>query len=291
MKRQISIIGLAVLFAASVMFVSCEKEDQVKKIDVSAALTVAEDDASSDNLYDDVYSEMDENVTDLEANSYVATDLKSAYAEGTKTITVSKPDTLNFPKTIIIEYENWTDKAGRIKNGKIVIVITGPYRKIGSEKTITLENFTIDSIAIEGTHTIKNLGRNGDGYLQYEAKLTGGKVTFPDGKVVTREFERTRTWIAGEITPRFIWDDAYLIEGSAWGINRNGVSYTRTITVPLYIAAACPWIAKGTVTVVAGDKTMTINYGGEDALCDNKAIVTINGETKEITLHRGYKRN
>ena len=291
MKKQISITGLAVIFAASLLFVSCEKESEVKKIDTSSALVVAEDDATSDNLFDDVYSEMDENVTDLEANNYETTGLKSAFAEGTKTIIVNKPDTLNFPKTITIEFVNWMDKAGRIKNGKIIIVVTGPYRKSGSEETVTLENFTIDSIQVEGTHTVKNLGRNGDGYLQYESKLVCGKVTLPDGKVIKREFNRIRTWVAGEITPLFIWDDAYLIEGSAWGVNRNGVQYSRTITSPLYIATACPWISKGSVNVVAKDKTMTINFGGADAICDNKAIVTINGETKEIILHRGNKRN
>jgi hypothetical protein len=289
--KQYQILSLAVLFAGSIFFASCSKEKLGKPIDSASALSVAQDDATSDNLYDDVYNEMDQTVTDLEANNYSANGLKSALTDGSKTISIVQPDTAHFPKTVTITFSNWVDNAGRVKNGKIIINITGRYRVVGSVKTVTLDNFSIDSIKIEGTKTVTNIGRNGAGNLQYEVKLVGGKVTFTDGKVATLEFVKTRTWVAGEITPKFVLDDAYTIEGWANGTNRNGIVFERTITSPLYIAAACPWIAKGTVEITAGDKTMTINYGGVDAVCDNVATVTINGVTKEIRLPRGKKRD
>jgi hypothetical protein len=168
MKKQYLTFGLVALFGCSLLVVSCNKDENAQ-LSNSSALTVAEDDANSDNLFDDVYSEMDETVTDLETEKYEVTSsiLKSAAVEGSKTITVSTPDTVNFPKTITIQYSNWTDMAGRVKNGTIIIVITGKYRTIGASKTVTFQNFTIDSVLIEGTHTVENLGRNASGYLQY----------------------------------------------------------------------------------------------------------------------------
>ena len=291
MKKQNVILGLAILFFSSTMFVSCSKDETADN--ESVAISAAEDDADADNLYDDVYNEMDESLTELEQDEYVvpSSSLKSASVEGSKTITVSTPDAVSFPKTITIQYSNWTDMAGRIKNGSITIVVTGKYREVGSTKTVTFQNFTIDSILVEGTHTVKNLGRNTSQYLQYEVKLVGGKLTFPGGLVITREFTRTRTWVAGESTPHIVWDDAYMIEGSASGLNRKGHTYTRTIINPLYIAATCPWIAAGTVELVSNGRTISINYGDSNSLCDNKAVVTVNGISKEITLHRGKKRN
>lgn len=292
MKKQYFTLGLVALFGGSLLFVSCNK-DEKSQLDNSSAIAVAEDDANSDNLFDDVYSEMDETVTDLETEKYAVSSsgLKSIAVEGSKTVTVSTPDTVSFPKTITIQYVNWTDMAGRIKNGTINIVITGRYRTVGATKTVTFQNYSIDSISIEGTHTVENLGRTDLGYLQYKVSLVGGKVTFPNGLFITRAFERTRTWVAGEITPHFIWDDAYLIEGSASGINRKGYAYTRTIINPLYIAAACPWIARGTVEISVNGNIIHVNYGSNDALCDNMATININGEIHEITLPRGKKRN
>jgi len=289
MKKN-QVLGLALSFAVSMWFSSCQKEQQQTSVDTTTAVSVAQDDATTENLYDDVYSEMDGSVSDLEANNYSAAGLKSASTEGSKTITVDHPDTSNFPKTITITFSNWTDNAGRVKNGKIIINVTGKYRAVGSVKTLTLQDFSIDSMRIEGTKTVTNLGRNSAGYLQYEVKLVGGKVTFADGKSATLEFLKTRTWVAGDITPKIIMDDAYTVEGTANGTNRNGVSFTRVITSPLYIAADCPWIAKGTIVLTSGDRTMTIDYGDSDAVCDNVATVTVNGVTKEIKLPRGKKR-
>ncbi|HEX2934584.1 MAG TPA: hypothetical protein VHO72_04465 [Bacteroidales bacterium] len=291
MKKQFAILGLAFLFNSSALFISCSKDEATDN--ESVAISSAEDDANADNIYDDVYNEMDESLTSLEQDKYAVStsSLKSVSIEGSKTITVSTPDTVNFPKTITIQYTNWTDMAGRIKNGTITIVVTGRYRTEGATKTVTFQNFSIDSIMVEGTHTVKNLGRNASQYLQYEVKLVGGKLTFPGGLVITREFTRTRTWVSGESTPHFVLDDAYMIEGTATGVNRKGNTYTRTITNPLYIAAACPWIAAGTVELNSNGRTININYGDSNSLCDNKAIVTVNGISKEITIHRGKRRN
>ncbi len=286
MKTSLMII-MAIVFAGSTMFTSCQKD----KFLTNPNLSVAEDDANTDNLYGDVQNESDEVVTDLENNGYKPSGIKSADAEGIRSVTVNKPDSSSFPKVITIQFTNWTDHAGRIKNGKIVITVTGPYRKEGSVKTITFDNFTIDDNKVEGTRTVTNLGRNAQGNLQYHVILDGGMVTTETGKSISRSCDHIRTWVSGEITPKMIWDDVYTIEGMASGVNQNGLAFTRTITSPLLIAADCPWIAKGSVLIVVDTKSdVTIDFGSSESVCDNLATVTVNGESREIKLHKGKKR-
>ena len=157
----------------------------------------------------------------------------------------------------------------------------------GSERTVTFMDFYVNDFKIEGTKTIINQGRNDDEQLYFSITLVGGKVS-NDSLSVSKDFSRTRTWISGEDTPRFHGDDEYLIEGFASGVNRKGISYTRTITSPLRTAVVCRWIKSGTVQILAdGTAGILIDYG--DGSCDNKATVTIGSETREIELP-GYRK-
>ena len=56
MKKQYLTFGLVALFGCSLLFVSCNKDENAQ-LSNSSAITVAEDDVNSDNLFDDVYSE------------------------------------------------------------------------------------------------------------------------------------------------------------------------------------------------------------------------------------------
>ena len=102
---------------------------------------------------------------------------------------------------------------------------------------------------------------------------------------MTREYDRVREWIVGADTPRFRFDDEYIITGSASGINRSQITYTRTIVLPLHKTVNCRWIRSGSVELEAeGRELAVLDYGDEE--CDRIATITVGEETKEITLHR-----
>ena len=82
------------------------------------------------------------------------------------------------------------------------------------------------------------MGYNSNQNPVFSVKLTGGKLTLPDGKTIERSFEHQREWIAGLLT-RNIWDDECLITGTANGKNINGVAYTNTIMTALHWKRAC----------------------------------------------------
>ena len=179
---------------------------------------------------------------------------------------------------------------GQTRRGKIIITITGWYRVEGSSRTITLQNYYFNGMLVEGTKTIANNGKNGDGNFEFSASLENGKLTVSDSIVIERSYTRTREWVSGYDT-KSRWDDIYFITGSANGVNYKGQSYTRTIMTPLEADMACRFIKSGSIDIVIGDNpTVTLDFG--NGTCDSEATITKEGKTKTITLrykHRNKK--
>ncbi len=284
MKTKRIFYTLSIVLVCSALFYSCEKDEPAEKIS-EEDVTVAEDDALADALFSDIWEAVDQAVQIVDDQLYNAR-LKSqeVVTDSCPAITVDHPDTITWPKVITIDYGD-TDCVGfygNTRRGRIVITITGRYRMVGSQKTVTLVDYYINDIHIEGTKTITNNGRNENKNLTFTVELVEGKVTTPDEVVIEREFTRIREWVAGEETPNH-WDDIYFITGNTWGVNFKGKSYTRTILTPLEWAASCRFIKSGSVELVVGDRSpVVLDYG--EGECDNEATLIKDGETKTILL-------
>jgi hypothetical protein len=253
------------VFLASFLLIlgSCQKDNIPAVVMDETDVTLAEDDALAETVFDDIMASVDKavmNTDDLLFNS----GLKSAViSDSCPMVTVDRPDIIRWPKVITIDYGDGCEGFnGRTRSGKIKITITARYKVKGSTKTVELINFTINGLKVEGTKVISNDGRNESGNLTFTVQLTGGKVlTENDEVIITREFTRTREWAAGEKTFNR-WDDVYFITGSSSGINIKGKAYTRTITNPLVKAASCVFIQSGTVVrEVEGRPTSRLDYG------------------------------
>jgi hypothetical protein len=269
------------IFAGTFLFVSCEKND--KKV-TDQDIEMADDEAIVTLMFDQAFNETDLALEQLEYNWKHPAGLKSIL-DTCPVIYVDHNDSTYWPKTVTIYFGSASCEGpfGNIKKGMIIITITDRYLKQGSVRTVSFEDFYINDFKVEGTKTVTNEGRNDDGFMYFSVELAGGKVTTPAGKLITHEFSRTRIWIEGEQTPRWRLDNKYLIEGEASGINRFGISYTRTITTPLLVAASCRWIMSGIIEIQPEDHSLILlNFG--DGECDNVGTITVNGETKEIKL-------
>ena len=284
MKTKRIIHLLSLVLAASFFFVACQKDD-VKTGLTDEDVAKAEDDALTEAVFDDIMNSVDNAVIIVDGWIWGG-GLKSATVSDTcPSITVDHPDSTYWPKVITIDYGDTECEGfyGQTRKGKIIITIDHRYRVPGSVKTVTLDNYYINGIHVEGTKTVTNDGRNASGNLTFTVELVGGKITTPNGIVITRDFSRTREWVGGESTWWNFWDDVYFITGSANGINFKGESYTRTILTALEWAASCRFIKSGSIEIIVGDKSpLVIDYG--DGECDNKATVTRDGETREILL-------
>jgi hypothetical protein len=266
-------------------FHSCTKETALDQ----NSIDLADDDAVSEAVFEDIFSTVD--YADIilddyqkggEAKSDVVTDSCPA-------VTIDHPSDALWPKKITIDYgTGCTGFYDNTRSGKIIIVVTGKRMQTGSKRTITFDNYYFNGIKVEGSKVVENMGFNEAQHMVMSVRLSDGKLTLPDGKTIERSVEHQREWIAGLLT-RNIWDDECLITGTATGVNINGVAYTNTITTALDWKRVCRFFVSGIIKIERkGKPAVELNFGTGE--CDALATVTMNGETREITLKFKHRR-
>jgi len=265
---------ILILILAGFSLTSCQKSEPLE----TSSLEAADDAALSEALFDDVF-------TSLEiATGLAELGLKSSSVSDTcPLITITSTGQNFWPRNIVIDYgtgcEGFYDV---VRSGKIIITLSGPRREVGSVRSLTFQDYYVNGAMIEGTKTVTNLGPNTNQNVVFAVELTGGKITFPDEKSITHEFEREREYTAGYATWN-PWDDKCLITGMAAGTTLEGLTFTHTVINALEWQAACRFIVRGTVGFdIEGIEPFTLDYG--DGECDAEATLSRGDETKEITL-------
>jgi hypothetical protein len=73
--------------------------------------------------------------------------------------------------------------------------------------------------------------------------------------------------------------------GSLSATNSKGITYSYTTLKPLVKKVACLYISSGKLLInITSKPQLTLDYGTDT--CDNKATLSANGKTKEITLRK-----
>jgi hypothetical protein len=272
---------LFILLAAFISFSSCNKESSPIE---QTSVDLVDDNAVSDVAFDDVFNTVD-NATIILENALGKGDLKSAtiVADSCPIITVDNSAAGVWPKTITVDYgAGCTGFYGSSRKGKILITVSARRSVVGATRTVTFDNYYFNNIKVEGTKVVTNLGPNSNQNIEITVKLTNGKLILPAGKTIERSFDHKREWIAGFAT-KTIWDDQYLITGSATGKNINGVAYTNTILSPLHWKRVCEFLVSGVIKFEReGVAPVELDYGQGE--CDAIAVVKRGDQTREITL-------
>jgi hypothetical protein len=186
----------------------------------------------------------------------------------------------SFPREIIIEYLKGCSTHMHDKSGKIIINLSDTITNEGAVQTIEYQDFYIDSIKIDLSATLKNLGKDSSGYWVIEKAYI--QTISKGDEVAVRKNNETQVWVSGFETPDKS-DDVYYLSGSGSIVINDSASYTKTITSPLLYDATCGYIISGTVELNRNGNVTTIDFG--DGTCDAKATVTTNSTTEEINLH------
>ena len=276
-----------ILLAATLM-VACSDEENINaSLDIDAADLAA----TSEALFDDI-----DNNTDAALDYGVKGNgrILGRGLFGFDCAEVTKDEDAG---TIVIDFGDGCEgKKGRVKKGKILISYSGERLVPGSFKIVTFENFFVDSVQIEGTKTTRNISTDTESNPTYLSTIVGGKMTFADGSVATREAEHTKIKVID-------FSDTTLIESQKYGvvsgINLNGLTYSRVIdeSNPVIIKKSCTEgrifaPVSGVITIkVENESEKTIDFG--DGTCDNLVTITQDGvsETKEVDPKRkGRKR-
>jgi hypothetical protein len=181
-----------------------------------------------------------------------------------------------------------TDKRNILRKGKIIINYSGgEFRDSGCHISVSFENFYHNGNKVEGTKTFDNKGKT-NGHQVLNIQVTGGKVTFPDGRSISLSSNKTFEFMEGFETPT-LFDDILGVNGSAQGSNRDSSTYTQVIKEQLIRDNTCttpnskPQFTKGILEYTPGTKaTRVINFG--DGTCDGKASLTIGSFSTTIDL-------
>ena len=180
---------------------------------------------------------------------------------------------------------------GRVRSGQIVIEFSGEKKEVGSVRTTTLVDFAIDTIQIEGVRTATFVSST-DTEMVYTQTLTGGKMTFPDGLVATRESSKTRVAYFDEEGEK----SGAIKFGNSSGINKENLAYSNVIeeSTPLTFSSECREekvfapVSGISTSSLEGESDKVIDYG--DGTCDNLATVTQDGVTEEIEIDGKQRR-
>jgi hypothetical protein len=185
-----------------------------------------------------------------------------------------------YPREIIIEFLKGCSTHRHDKSGKIIINLSDTITNEGAVQTIEYQDFYIDSIKIDLSATLKNLGKNDSGNWVIEKEYVM-KITKNDD-VAVRENTETLEWISGFETAEKS-DNVYYLSGSGSIVLNDSAVYSKNITTPLLFDASCEFITSGVVELTRNANVTIIDYG--DGTCDDKATITTNGTTEEINLH------
>jgi hypothetical protein len=193
-----------------------------------------------------------------------------------------EPEGFVFPKTVTIDYGDGIELVnGRFISGIVQIDVSAPPRELGATRDISFEDFYIDSVNIDG-NIVKTCTDTSETYSEFTA-LSDLVFTFSDETYIERHAERI-TVVEGVIsTPYDYSDDVLTISGFADSESSEGVSFSRVITEPLIKPATCRFITQGMVNFYKNDDLVAeLDYG--NGVCDDLAIITKDGESRQITL-------
>src|SRR5215471_12955262 len=291
---------------------SCKKENSGTlgaQDEEQANVAATQSDAEAENVFDGVFNDI------LGVNKDVAlggtgifgrndaTGYGPSYSNGRIVSTLQLPSCLNvtiehtttntFPIKIILDFGSTGCLANdyHSRKGKIIITYSNRLLYPGATATATFQDFYIDSIYVENWSTLKISNVGTQDKLQFQVDIDT-RLTKPSGNYNEWHSSKTIKQTLGSTTSSPL-DDVFAIEGSANGKVRSNdiiVAWEAQIAKPLVKKFSCRWISDGTVNIRRANLASnsqwvgTLDYGYQYAYCDDRALLTINGVTHEITL-------
>ncbi|MEY8019589.1 hypothetical protein AB8P51_02060 [Muriicola sp. SD30] len=283
MKKSLKTLNYAgVVLLATTLLISCDKEESTPFVE-QETFEVAELKVSDEtemiseevmNIAEDVY--MADEVLATSKFSYNSDFLPDCVTITTVITSTTKERTIDFGEGC--ELPN-----GNVLSGIIYLSYAKDMEMATKTLSLSLENFTFNSVAIEGSASILRMRANEEGNPQSDADASFS-ATWPNGDTASFTGERTREWIEGYGTG-FWGDNVYLISGKGTFTGPMGNVFVKETVTPLRRELACRFIVSGILNISRNDATASLDFG--DGSCDAKGLLTYpDGSSKEIFLRR-----
>jgi hypothetical protein len=274
-----TILGIATL--SMLFFSACNKDSlEPTETEVQDMSVATEDLGNAESYLQTAEDESDETVF-LRGNNPAGTcpTLTWSATRGT------------YPNQLTVDYgtTGCAGRSGRLRKGKIIINWSAAPTTTGSLRTVTFNNFFIDTVKLEGTRTWNNSGANAQGQPSFR-RTVSISLAYPGGGISTWESIHTVTQTEGAGTAAWA-DNVFSIAGTESGTNRNGNRYKAVITNNLVHKVTCPWLVTGVRTFTSDSflnpQTFSIDYGFSKNECDRQALLTLpSGTTRTILLRK-----
>ena len=284
MKKSLKTMNYAgLLLMAALAMVSCSKDESPDIIVEDQTFEVAELKASDESeliseeimsIAEDVYTA--DEVLSTSKFSYNSDFLPDCVTITTVVTSTTKERTIDFGAGC--ELPN-----GNILSGIIYLSYLKDMELATKTLSLSLENFTFNGVAIEGSASIERMRANDNGNPQSVATASFSAV-WPDESTASFSGTRTREWIEGFGTG-FWGDNVYLITGNGTFTGKMGNVFSKETLTPLRRELSCRFIVSGVLQISRNDATASLDFG--DGSCDAKGILTYpDGTSKEIFLRR-----
>lgn len=277
MNTKFVTIALTAVLSSALLFTSCSKDETVEETTEDTATLTAEQSkqsAEADRDTDAVFQLIEMAYAENEEES----GRSASFFTDCVTITITTESGVTF---ITLDFGFGCElQNGAIVSG-IVNLTYGPV--VAGTRTITysFENFTYNDKGIAGGGTIYRERNNADGNPQSTLNL-GLEITFPNGVVADVRGTRVAEWIEGAGSGTWM-DNVFLITGDRQIEFSSGFTHDALVTEALRREATCAHFVSGEIALTRNNGSGTLNFG--DGICDNIAILTVNGEEFIILLN------
>ncbi len=282
-QKSLRLVATAFVFAMAAFVTSCKKDADPFSGEVNQTVgNESTQDAQQDEVDDMATAQL--NASDPAGRTAATEDGRVTCAKITVEIAIDKSS-----GTVVIDFDTkpsgdpnpdgCTDAKGNVRKGKITIHWAGGrWFKVGSVISITLTNYSINGVVINGSRTLSNVTTNV--LFPTWTVVAEHTATWPDATTASRTVHKTRVWdIAGGAITVTQTSGA---DSAASGTNRHGKTYTVQITAGLVFKLTCGNKAyipvSGTKVITFDTKVVTIDFGSGD--CDNTFTVTFNSTTR-----------
>ncbi len=271
--KKLTILLFSSVIIASVA-ISCKKA----KVDDNTQTAV--DNSISEGIYSRVFPTTNRIAIEEEGVKKHSTNRTT----GLTCASIILGDTVNFPRTFTLDFgTGCVDLVdGNLREGKLMFTLDTFWNVAGAKMTIDFDKYKENGVEIGGSLVCQNNGvSNGGKDRSYSVSVLNG-ICKKDWEI---HYHCNRTYKFTDIanTPNDISDDIVEISGDADGVDRDGNSYANKITKNIIKDPKCKYIQQGIIELnPEGLATRVVDYG--DGTCDNKATVTINGNSFEFEL-------
>jgi hypothetical protein len=296
----------AVFFTIAIIIFSCKKETSGTSAEDETEVTISatESNAEAEDIFNGVFDDVLGVNADVGLGStgifgrralrnYETTDRidNTNLLPPCLNLIIMKTSPNAFPVTVTFNFGSYGCIAndGHWRKGKIIINYSDRLLNLGAMASVSFDDFSIDSIAIDdnASYTITNTGTLDN--LQFTVDISA-KLSKPNNNYSEWHSHKIISRTEGNLTQTPL-DDVLKMEGNASGkVKKNDlvVAWKSEITDPFIKKFTCHWFSKGVMKTRRENLSSNsqwagiLDYGAGN--CDNRASLTINGISYEITL-------